>query len=119
MERYGAVRRILPEDKWYIFYSGCGKNPVWDSMKGCLNFSSYDDNSGNIDTDESDINTAIAIRKDVARVLQVSYPLPAPQEITPRMGNRKTVELLIEIDDQKVWLLNVHLKSSCVVKKIQ
>ncbi|WP_244668466.1 endonuclease/exonuclease/phosphatase family protein [Candidatus Liberibacter africanus] len=109
MGSYGAVAKIFPEDTWQIFYSG--EDSIWSSI---LNYFNIKYNSRN-----SSINTAVVVRKKSMHVLQVSYPFVGIENSHSRAGKRRAVELLIEINGQKVWILDIHLKSFCFLNKLE
>ncbi|MEG8099152.1 endonuclease/exonuclease/phosphatase family protein [Candidatus Liberibacter brunswickensis] len=104
MGSYNAVARIFPEDKWIIFYSG-------------KNYFS-NDSTHTTDNSDSSINTAIVVRKkENINVIEASYPLIKTNSHS-RASKRKAVELLVTINGNRMWILNIHLKSFCFLNKL-
>ncbi|ACT57476.1 endonuclease/exonuclease/phosphatase family protein [Candidatus Liberibacter asiaticus] len=101
MGSYNAVAKVFPKNTWCIFYS----------TERLINHSKRDSNN--------DIHTAIAVRKKNVRVLQQSYPLLGAKDSFSRAGNRRAVELLVEINGKKIWVLDIHLKSFCFLDSLE
>ncbi|MDI1494306.1 MAG: endonuclease/exonuclease/phosphatase family protein [Candidatus Liberibacter asiaticus] len=91
---YEAIKRVFPNDKWDILYSGSN-------------------------TDKHAMHTAIVIRKGAIHLLQKSY-LPMDTEgLDSKAEKRRAVEILFEVDGRKIWLLDIHLKSFCFLDSIE
>ncbi|MBY7649083.1 MAG: hypothetical protein C4617_00985 [Candidatus Liberibacter europaeus] len=103
MGSYNAVKRIFPEDKWEILFSG---NSSWENLLL---------KNGN----GQNIHTAIVVRKDTIKILKTSYLSMNTEGMYQNRGSRKAIEMLFEVNGKEFWLLGIHLKSFCFLDRLE
>ncbi|WP_139812021.1 endonuclease/exonuclease/phosphatase family protein [Ensifer aridi] len=91
-----ALRRVFPESEWDMVFESRYK-------------------PGN----DPDIFTAVVVKKGRARIVEGKDYEPLGV-INPGDGRpvRRGIQVLVEADEKRFWLLGVHLKSACFAKSL-